>query len=383
MKIHSNLSRPPLVKPGKPPVQDSNPQDRCELNSTALSVPASAPAWRPLETEPSLFGRGLTSSLLMALCGPIAVAVSKAGEALEKLGQRQGWWDELGKTYKPLPPSLLKDLPASNLERPFLLVPGFHTPKDRFHHLVEKLTENGANGGRAYFVSKGKFYADEDCTIRTTPQGKEARVFVAVFDSTNTPPDQAAPDLAASLKAIQEFTGQPKVDVTAYSMGGLASRVYLDQGGDGIGKLMMLGTPNQGSAMSRSALGLLDLQRWGYDTDWLLTRKPLDQSDRHALGWLLPVSGGSKNPQLEDLNSRWDSQRSRTEAIRLVGSNSRFTFGRYFIPARGDGTVTGSSLRLEGEHTVFLKDPNHRSHGLLFSNPQSYTEMRSFFRWDR
>src|SRR5690606_21420628 len=98
--------------------------------------------------EPTFFGRGLTSSLLMAMCGPIAVAVSKAGEALEKLGQRQGWWDELGKTYKPLPPSKLKELPASTLERPFLLVPGFHTPKDRFHHLVEKLTENGANGGR-------------------------------------------------------------------------------------------------------------------------------------------------------------------------------------------------------------------------------------------
>lgn len=366
--------------PGKPAVTDTFSPARPE---EAYPVPESATAWVARSDEPSLFGRGLTSSLLMALCGPVAVAVSKAGAALEKLGQRKGWWKQLGKIYRPLPPSLLKDLPPSKLERPFLMVPGFHTPKDRFDHLVEKLTEDGSNGGHAYYVARGQFFLDKDCTLQATPDPSTARVFVAVFDSTNTPPHEAGPDLALSLKAIQEFTGQPKVDVCAYSMGGQASRLYLDQGGDAIGKLMMLGTPNQGAALARTSLGLLDLQRSGYDTDWLLSRKPLTQEDRFALGWLLPVDGGSQNPQLSDLNSRWDHQRSRTEAVKLVGANSRFTLGRWFIPAGGDGTVTGSSLELKGEHTVFLKNPNHRNHGLLFSNPQTYTEMRSFFRWDR
>lgn len=380
MKIQSNPpSRPPLTsRSPKPP--DPAPSDRVELGPPGGPTPEVA--WKSLGYEPRLFGDGLTSSLLMAVCGPIAVAVSKSGEAVEKIGQRFGWWDQLGSVNSPLPSYKLRDLPPSRLQRPILLVPGFHTPKNRFDHLVEKLTENGANGGRAYYVSNGQFFADLACTQQIRPGTSDGRVFVAVFPATNTPPHESAQDLKRSLEAICELTGQPKVDVTGYSMGGQATRVYLDQGGEAIGKFMMLGTPNQGSALARTSLGLLDLQRWGYDTDWLVTRKPLSQEDRAALGWLLPVSGGSVNPQLSDLNSRWESQRSQVEAFKLLGSNSRFTLGRYFIPDVGDGTVTARSLRLGDEKTTYLSDSSHRNHGLLFSNPQTYLEMRDFFGWN-
>lgn len=338
-------------------------------------------AWRPLDYEPRLFGEGLTSSLLMAVCGPIAVAVSKTGEALEKFGQRMGWWEQLASVNSPLPESKLTDLPASRLTRPILLVPGFHTPKNRFDHLVDKLTEGGVNGGRPYYVANGQFFSDMACTQQVRPAGQDARVFVAVFPHTNTPPHESAQDLKRSLEAICQMTGQSKVDVTGYSMGGQATRVYLDQGGNAIGKFMMLGTPNQGSALSRTSLGLLDLQRWGYDTDWLVSRKPLSQEDRPALGWLLPVKGGSTNPQLSDLNSRWEQQRARVEAVKFLGSNSRITMGHYFIPTGGDGTVPAHSLSPGQTAPTYLTDRNHRNHGLLFSNPQTYLEMREFFGW--
>ena len=75
-------------------------------------------------------------------------------------------------------------------------------------------------------------------------------------------------------------------------------------------------------------------------------------------------------------------KKARTEAVRLVGSHSRPTLGRYFIPVLGDGTVPGNSLQIGDEQPHFLKNRNHRNHGLLFSNPQTYLEMRDFFGWD-
>jgi pimeloyl-ACP methyl ester carboxylesterase len=330
-----------------------------------------------------LFGEGLTSSLLTGLCGPLAVVVSKTGEWVDQVGQRMGWWESLGSLKKPLPPSKLKELPAATIQRPIVLVPGWQTPQDRFDHLAEKLTGDQANGGRVYFVKNGDFFADLDCTQRLLASDAGAKVFVAVFPASNTPPNETANDLARSLKAIQRLTGSQKVDVTGYSMGGLATRLYLDQGGDAVGRFLMLGTPNQGSTTARTALGLLDLQQKGWDTDWLLSRKPLTEDDRAALGWLRPVDGGSHNPQLSDLNSRWENQKSRVEMIRLLGSNSRPTLGRYFLPTLGDGTVAGDGLRVGQEEPMYLRDSRHRNHGLLFSNPDTYLEMRSFFGWDQ
>jgi pimeloyl-ACP methyl ester carboxylesterase len=336
-------------------------------------------AWAALPKPPRVFGRSLSAAVLMGCCGPIAIGVSKAGASVESLGKSMGWCDDFGTVCKPLPPSKLGELPPAELGRPVVFVPGFHTPKNRFDHLLEKLTGAGGNGGRAYYVRDGEVFADQACTQKAEP--KDGRVFVAVFPTTNTPPNEAGPQLGRSLETIQRLTGMPKVDVAAYSMGGLTTRVYLDMGGEAVGKFMMLGTPNQGSAMARSALGILDLMENGWDVQWVAARKPLQNSDRPALGWLLPVKIGSDNPQLEDLNSRWPQQKARTEDVQLVGSNSKYTMGRYFMPDVGDGTVTARSLQIDGENVTWLKDPSHLNHGLLFSNPDTYHEMHRFFGW--
>ena len=358
--------------------------DRVELGSEprGAAPPKIHPAWAPASKKPH-FATGLGSSLTMALCGPLAVGLSKCGAAIDHLGQKLGLWQTLGAIQHALPPSLLHDLPEAKIQRPVLLVPGWQTPEDRFDHLAEKLTADGANGGHVYYVRNGEFFADLDCTRRmmTADTRGDAKVFVAVFPALNTPPDQTAPELAKNLKAIEALTGSAKSDVVGYSMGGLATRLYLDQGGEQVGNFMMLGTPNRGSALSRISLGLLDLDSWGYDTRWLLSRKPIDESDREALGWLRPVTGGKANPQLADLNSRWEGQKARTEAVRLVGSHSRPTLGRFFVPVLGDGTVAGNSLQIGDEKPHFLSDSRHRNHGLLFSNPETYLEMRDFFGW--
>jgi pimeloyl-ACP methyl ester carboxylesterase len=316
----------------------------------------------------------------MTVAGPIAAAISISGEALEKAGQKLGWWDQIGAIKRPLPPTLLTPLPAAEVKRPILFVPGWQTPKDRFDHLLAKLTEGGANGGSPVYVANGQFFSDMDCRQPLKSPLQEAKVFVACFPATNTPPHVSGPDLRKSLEAIENLTGQAKVDVAAYSMGGLATQVALDQGHQ-MGKVMMLATPNEGSSLSRSALGLLDLQQQGWNVAWLCARKPVDESDREALGWGLPMNGGSHNEQLSDLRSRWWEQRDRAEAVQLLGSNSRPTFGRYFVPAWGDGTVTEQSLRLPDTETHFLKNPVYSNHGLIFSNPETYLKMRDYFGW--
>ncbi|MBS2037194.1 alpha/beta fold hydrolase [bacterium] len=384
MKIQSSFRPPAAPSTAHSKVPTPTSPDSVQIGGNGPQGPKGPPAWTSLEERPQ-FVTGWSSRLLMGVCGPIAVALSKTGNALDQMGQKLGWWQSLGTIKKPLPPSLLTDLPESKIQRPVVLVPGWQTPEDRFDHLAEKLTSDGKNGGRVYYVRDGEFYADLDCTQRMMLEDtrSDGKVFVAVFPSVNTPPNLSAPELAKDLKAISALTGNPKADVVGYSMGGLATRTYLDQGGDRVGKFMMLGTPNRGSALARTSLGLLDLQAKGWDTQWLLSRKPITEDDRNALGWLRPVTGGPANPQLADLNSRWESQKARTEAVRLVGSHSRPTLGRYFIPVLGDGTVPGNSLQIGEENPHFLKNRNHRNHGLLFSNPQTYLEMRDFFGWDK
>ena len=374
-------SQPPPLRP-KPPV--SRPQLPEDLDQVDLSKSPpdddSKEAWKGVPGGPTMFPRGIAGSVLMTLAGPLAAALSVCGEALEGLGQGLGWWEQIGSIKRPLPPSLLGPLPAAQVKKPILFVPGWQTPKDRFDHLLTKLTDEGANGGSPVYVANGQFFSDLDCRQPLKTAFADARVFVAVFPSTNTPPHQSGPELRNSLQAIEKLTGQSRIDVAAYSMGGLASQVALDQG-QNLGKLMMLATPNQGSALSRAALGLLDLQEQGWNVSWLLSRKPLDETDREALGWGKPVDGGSTNEQLSDLRSRWPVQKARAEAVQLLGSNSRPTFGRYFVPTWGDGTVTASSLQLPDTDTYYLKKPVYSNHGLIFSNPETYLKMRDFFEW--
>jgi pimeloyl-ACP methyl ester carboxylesterase len=61
---------------------------------------------------------------------------------------------------------------------------------------------------------------------------------------------QNAEILSQYISAVQEKTGAEKVDLLVHSMGGMISRYYLDRvmTGRNIGQLIILGTPNAGSA---------------------------------------------------------------------------------------------------------------------------------------
>ena len=78
----------------------------------------------------------------------------------------------------------------------------------------------------------------QGCTIHTVP-----------YDWTLSNTDSASRYLAPWINYAKELSGQEQVDIVAHSMGGLVARSYI-QGDDyqqDVRKLIMVGTPNQGS----------------------------------------------------------------------------------------------------------------------------------------
>lgn len=260
--------------------------------------------------------------------------------------------------------------PPVTLERPFVVVPGWTTRRDQLNPLCAKLTEGGRNGGQIVYVREGKFFEDLDCKSRLEelPQGQ--KVFQVVFSDTRLAPDLSAGELDQNLEAVRRFTGTAKVDVTGYSMGGLATRVYLDRGGEGVGKVMMLGTPNRGATFANLARDVVRR-----DIRWAMAMAGLSVADLPALDWL-----SVDNPQLEELNRNWSRQEAGTEAVLTVGAAGLPTPSRGWLPVTGgDGLVEREGVAPPGGEVRILEGEHHHSH--LPGDPDAYDAMVEFFGW--
>ncbi len=308
------------------------------------------------------------------LLGAVAVAICAAGSAAEFCSRRP-----IGQIHRPHCDSPMHELPAVTLDKPVVLVPGFHTPFEAFDHLTQKLVEGGTNGGQVYYAHQGNIYTDHACKLKATQEDlNTAKVFVVQMLTRQDQPAIGACEVRQDLEAIRTGTGADKVDAVGYSMGGLATRVYLDHGGKDIDRFMMVGTPNHGSAMADTTIGLLNLRNEGWDTNWLLARKPITSADRGALAWLR--SDMEQNVNLTELNQNWDRQREQVSDIRIVGSESKWTVTLDGLAA-GDGTVTKESLTMPDVEVHMLPGKQFTRHGQLFENPDLYGEMTDFFGW--
>lgn len=319
------------------------------------------------------WGRRCLPPTLEKLGPALLVAANAAGKGLQKVGLV----DPPGP--KPQADNLFTAEPGVEIERPVLFVPGYNTAKDRFGVVAAHLARPSQNGGRPYYLRGSQVFLDADCSQPLEKIPSQARVFIAVMENPLDAPPKAAPQLGQALEAIREATGSPKVDVEAYSMGGLTTRYYLQQGGDAVGKLLMVGTPNVGAGMSESALKILDLHERGWDMSWIMARRPLALDHREALTWLLPV----ENPQapLRQLNGGWDQQRARLEEALAVGTSSVKTFDRQFWRVPGDGMVTTQSMALPGLATQELTGVPYPKHRYLFANPEVVQVSAQFFGW--
>lgn len=346
------------------------------VRSSSTPEPETSDTVEPFASPQKPSSKGLGAQALAAasgacraaLFGPVAHCVGKVVCTLGKTPQYR----------KPnIPPSQLGPLPSASIQRPLVFVPGWHTHIERFGPIGQKLTENGGNGGQVAYVQKGQFFSDPTCQQPLANPGQDMKVFVSVLTSNRLAPDEAQPELSQNLAAIKKVTGQDRLDVTAFSMGGLATRLYVDQNEDhGLGKVMFIATPQQGSGLAGLSLGLLDGKARGWDTQWLLVGKDVREEDRWALEWLRP----SSQPR-SDLNSRWPKQRDSLEGVLHLGAGSRTTVGtKLSWPGKGDGMVPVASLALEGLPVEVLKDQTSK-HGELIQSPEVYLRMRDYFGW--
>ena len=261
-----------------------------------------------------------------------------------------------------------------SLSRPLLGVVGFMGRMSDTAHLMEHLSESN---GQTYYLKDGQVYKDLKFQQHmpadwTDPQ---AKVFQLVPRERSQSPEITAEQLGPALQQIQNITGQLKVDVAAHSLGGLGARIYTTRGGQGIGRLMMVGTPNLG-------LRAATLAEWAVTENigWAMKLGNLGPAALPALAWLRATADG--NSKLEDLNSQWPQHKSRLEGVKVVGSGGRTTASSDESGwGDGDGLVNSASLGLPGTDLTILPGTWTQGHISLMNDRQVFREMRDFFKW--
>ena len=156
--------------------------------------------------------------------------------------------------------------PAAAAELPVLFVHGFCSSSDTWIDTLPQLSVRryGDDVPQVFESSIGK------AAVRTSIS-QEAKTFRIDFSDlangfdllavANVPTVRKAGELKVVIDAIKRFTGAPGVIVVAHSLGGLATRAYI-QGigkdrhgatityGNDVAALIMISTPNQGSVLA-------------------------------------------------------------------------------------------------------------------------------------
>lgn len=278
----------------------------------------------------------------------------------------------LDKKFAKNPP--LAQEPTVKIEQPVVLVPGWKTTREAFDPLADKLHQGGRNGGYLVFVQEGRFYEDRACTVKVQEErlsNEQPKVFEVVFSDIRVPPPVAAGELDVNFRAIQELTGEERLDVSAYSMGGLATRCYLDGGGTAIDQLLILGTPHKGSQFAAWAKHVMER-----DIKWAVSIAGLLPADLPALEWLAPEE---ENPNLQGLNQRWPAQKAQVNETLMIGGVGTVSAKAGWWPiTEGDGLVAASSVAPPGETPVIFENQHHNH---LNNSADVYNAMAEFFNW--
>jgi len=271
----------------------------------------------------------------------------------------------------------LSDAPIVRLEDPFLIAPGWTTQPEKFDNLVGHLLKDKANGERAVYLKEGQAYSDKECSVPTEITEAD-KVFVAVYDSTLSPPHKTAGQLDKAVEMIKSVQGE-KVDVLGYSLGAIAVRKMLDDQLEPVDQVAFLGTGHQGSRFA--ALANYIVRR---DIKFAMKLANIDATHLPAMEWMMPVDpkNPEASPKLSALNANLDRQRSQTTDMISIGSEGFSTITKSWGGVEGgDGLVQNSSLDLAGVPTVKLPGRGNKQHGNLPSDTDAFKELMSYFHW--
>lgn len=206
-----------------------------------------------------------------------------------------------------------------------MLVHGFNGDPGNWQNMRTWLTQGNKDGG----VINANSAID--------PEGK---VFTMSFARPFNPVSNNAAELRQAIDHITAATGAKEVDVVAHSMGGLDTRLYLDQGEEKVDKFVMIATPNHGSVLADIELTFREL---GIPimppTDDPLVRQALTDCSEER---------GDNNPLLTQLNKSWARQKSRANIFLITGNGRPTLANRFTLTLRGDGVVSQKSVTLDG-----------------------------------
>lgn len=366
-----SLARPPLGSGAAPAAATARAADRVQLSGSPAAASAPAPRMSPVALASSLAlapaASGVGSAIGHALAGWAAGVHFISFGMIYKLEHFITAIKE--KIHRPL-----DTLPTPRIDTPFVIVPGWTTEPEAFSELVDHLTRNNANGGQPYYVRQGQIFTldsngDLQLAAAVPP---DARVFEMVFSDNRQSPDKNVVEMRANFDAIQQATGHGKFDVEGYSMGGIDSRLYVDQGGDAINRLLLLGTPNRGTHFADLAKNVLDRH-----VGWAARFGALQNGDVGALTWLQPED---VSQPLADLNSRWTAQRQKVTTL-TVGTDVMPTPAEHGLTGItwGDGLVPSTSLEMPISNTIVLH--NAMQHGRL-NDDETVEHIRAvYFGW--
>jgi pimeloyl-ACP methyl ester carboxylesterase len=267
----------------------------------------------------------------------------------------------------------LSDQPDVKLNRPVMLVPGWNTEHWKFDFLANKLVASGLNGDAPVYLQLGKAYKDNECTLPLDQIPSNSKVFVNIWETPKDPPEKTAVQLKQNMDLVQSALGPAKVDLIGYSMGGLASRKYLDNGGEQVGKLVTLGTPHQGTRF-----GVMCDRLISHKVDWATKFGGLGPQDLPAMQWL-----AAGKPNLQALNQNWPQQRARLEDSLFIASKIEPTPRMGLLPfGDGDGLVQVEHATLPGASTKVLHGTPLLNHISLPHDSQVFGQMQAFLGWE-
>lgn len=251
-------------------------------------------------------------------------------------------------------PEVGPDFPAppNDLDRPVLLAHGFNASAIEWFGMKNYLCTNPDNEfGAVYSHDKQDEFR---AAVRANP---DAKVFAINFSKAHISYREQAREFTRAVEILNEETGG-EIDVVAHSMGGLVARTHLDQGHDGIRKLVQIATPNHGSleadlALATDRLGVYE----HYDDSALQTLRDLSLDTT----WL----GLPNNPHLHGLNERWPEQSAKVETTIVAGLGIPTPDYNWKFHSDGDGMVTAKSAWLPGTDFAVADAPHQKDR--LFS----------------
>lgn len=281
---------------------------------------------------------------------------------IKTIGQVQEWW------YGN------KELPQVEIHKPVLFVQGFVAPPGQFATVLEHLTADGKNGGAPVYVQDGKFFSDSDCSKIVEPPA-DSKVFRLIHDPLASP-EVIADKMVLAKEAMQSLTSEEKPDVVAHSLGGLGARIFADRG-NRIGKLAMVGSPNQGS---RAAM--LTKAALVNGIGWATSLAHVTPAAIPALEWMTPVVSG--NEKLEALNNRWENQEKHLDDAIIFGVTGFQSPSSVSEMEPGDGLIESSSLSV-GDLKVqtFEVDSCRKGHYTMVNDPEIFNGYSEFLGWTR